>query len=222
MRDRRSLLKALTALPVIGGVIAILSPLFRYLKPNYEPWRIDTTAGDASQGGPQVIGKTTALAKPWDYFYFNYVQKYPQYDPTGFKASNIPGVAIRVPKKVRVVNPQVGYVGYDGETDVVLFQRICPHLGCIFEFVPLWQNVTAGFGGFTPPASERHALMACPCHFSIYDPSYPGYPGNVISGPAPRGARLFHYTIQGDNIIVDGAESGGLARCPGCDGKEEA
>ena len=213
-RDRRSLLKALTALPVIGGLIAILSPLFEYLKPNYKPGEVNTIASDAAQGGAQVVGKTTALAKAWDYFYFNYVQKYPQYDPTGFKASNIPGVAVRLPKKVKAVNPHVGYVGYEGETDIVLFQRICPHLVCIFEFVPLWQNVTTGFGGFTPPDWERHALMACPCHFSIYDPAYPEYPGNVISGPAPRGARLFHFKIQGQDIVVDGAESGGLARAP--------
>ncbi|HKV45543.1 MAG TPA: hypothetical protein VJT32_12860 [bacterium] len=208
--DRRGWLKALTALPVLGGVIAILSPFFRFLKPNDRPWGIFTVAPDTPKGGAQIVGKTTALPKPWDSLYFTYVQKYVQYDPTGFKAANIPGVAIRLPRKVKFTNAQ-GFVGYDGETDIVLFQRICPHLGCIFDYVPVWQNVTSGYGGFTPPAFEQHALMACPCHFSIYNPEYPGDPGNVISGPAPRGARYFHFEIRGEDIVVDGAELGGIA-----------
>jgi arsenite oxidase small subunit len=208
--DRRGLLKALTALPVLGGLVAILSPFFRYLKPNDQPWGIFTVAPDTPKGGAQIVGKTTALQKPWDSFYFTYVQKYVQYDPTGFKAANIPGVAIRLPQKVKFTNVQ-GFVGYEGETDIVLFQRICPHLGCIFDYVPVWQNVTSGYGGFTPPADEQHSLMACPCHFSIYNPAYAGDPGNVISGPAPRGARYFHFKIQGEDIVVDGAELGGIA-----------
>jgi arsenite oxidase small subunit len=219
--DRRGLLKALTAIPVIGGVIAILSPLFRYLKPNDRPWQIFTIAPDAPAGGPQVVGSTRALEKPWDYFYFTYVQKFVQYDPTGYKASNIPGVAIRLPKKVKFANAQ-GYVGTSGETDIVLFQRICPHLGCIFNYEPDWHNVTAGYGGFTPPGWEQHALMACPCHFSIYDPEYPGDPGNVISGPAPRGARYFEFHIDGENIVVTGAELGGIARAAPAEGSRDA
>lgn len=212
--DRRKLLRAITAIPVVGGLVASLSPLFRYLKPNDKPWQIFTVAPDTAQGGAQVVGTLAQLQKPWDYFYFTYVQKYPQYDPVGYKASNIPGVAVRLPQKVKFVNAE-GYVGYEGETDIVLYQRICPHLGCIFEYVPNWQNVTAGFGGFVPPGWEQHALMACPCHFSIYDPAYPGDPGNVISGPAPRGARYFHFRIEADKIVVDGAESGGIAFRPG-------
>jgi Rieske Fe-S protein len=104
-----------------------------------------------------------------------------------------------------------GFVGFRGETDIVLFSRICPHLGCIFNFVPDWHTVTAGYGGFVAPRWERHALMACPCHFSIYDPEYPGDPGNVISGPAPRGARYFRFEIRGEDIVVTGAEPGGIA-----------
>jgi Rieske Fe-S protein len=208
--DRRRFLKAITALPIIGGLIALLSPLFRYLKPNDRPWQIFSIASDTPRGGAQVVGRTTQLAKPWDYFFFTYVQKYVQYDPTGYKDTNIPGVAIRLPKKVRFANTE-GYVGYSGDTDIVLFSRICPHLGCIFNFVPEWHNVTTGYGGFVPPTREKHALMACPCHFSIYDPEYPGDPGNVISGPAPRGARYFRFVIRGEDIVVTGAEGGAIA-----------
>jgi Rieske Fe-S protein len=207
---RRGLLKWLVALPVLGGLIALLSPLFRYLKPNDGPWQIFTIDPDLPKGGAQVVGRTTALAKPYDFFYFTYVQKFVQYDPTGFKAANIAGMAVRLPTKVKFVNSS-GFVGYKGETDIVLFQRICPHLGCIFNYIPDYHEVTAGYGGYVPPDFEKHALMACPCHLSIYDPSFPNDPGNVISGPAPRGARYFEFEIRGEDIVVTGAELGGIA-----------
>jgi Rieske Fe-S protein len=207
---RRRLLKWLTAIPVLGGLVAVLSPLFRYLKPNDGPWQIFTIDPDLPKGGAQVVGSTSALAKPYDFFYFTYVQKFVQYDPTGYKAANIAGMAVRLPKKVKFVNSS-GFVGYKGETDIVLFQRICPHLGCIFNYIPDWHEVTAGYGGYVPPDPEKHALMACPCHLSIYDPSYPNDPGNVISGPAPRGARYFEFEIRGQDIVVTGAELGGIA-----------
>jgi Rieske Fe-S protein len=207
---RRRLLKWLTAIPVLGGLVAVLSPLFRYLKPNDGPWQIFTIDPDLPKGGAQVIGSISALAKPYDFFYFTYVQKFVQYDPTGYKAANIAGMAVRLPKKVKFVNSS-GFVGYKGETDIVLFQRICPHLGCIFNYIPDWHEVTAGYGGYVPPDPEKHALMACPCHLSIYDPSYPNDPGNVISGPAPRGARYFEFEIRGEDIVVTGAELGGIA-----------
>jgi Rieske Fe-S protein len=209
--DRRRLLKSLPALPVIGGILAILSPFLRFLKPNVKPYEIPLTASDAPTGVPQVVVKTTSLQKPFDFSYFTYVQQYPQYDPTLFKKANIAGVAVRLPKKVKFIQPTSGFVGFEGETDIALFSRICPHLGCIFNFIPDWHEVTAGYGGYVPPGWEHHSLMACPCHLSIYDPAYPEYPGNVISGPAPRGARFFRFEIKGDDIVVTGAEEGGIA-----------
>ena len=209
--DRRGLLRILIALPIVGGLLAVLSPLLRFLKPNDGPFQLPLTKHDEPQGGAQVVGRTTSLQKPWDYFYFTYVQQYPQYDPTGYKKANIAGVALRLPKKVKFANAN-GFVGYaQGETDIVLFQRICPHLGCIFNFIPDWHEVTAGYGGYVPPSFEQHALMACPCHLSIYDPLYPNDPGNVISGPAPRGARYFQFEVQGEDIVVTGMEQGGIA-----------
>jgi Rieske Fe-S protein len=207
---RRKLIRMLLGIPVIGGILAAIWPLLRYVKPNESPYGIPLTMADTPRGGAQIVGTTRSLGKPWDYFYFTYVQKFVQYDRAGYETENIPGVAIRLPRKVRFINTQ-GYDGHTGETDLVLFSRICPHLGCIFNFIPEWHNVTTGYGGFVPPKWEQHPLMACPCHFSIYDPSYPADPGNVISGPAPRGARYFRFTIQGENIIVTGAEVGAIA-----------
>lgn len=209
--DRRKLLNAMIGIPIIGGLLAILSPLLRYLKPNDGPYQVPLTKADAPSGGAQTVGKASDLQNPYDYFYFTYVQQYAQYDPTGFKKANIAGVAVRLPKKVNFVQPESGFVGFEGETDIALFQRICPHLGCIFNFIADWHEVTAGYGGYVPPKWEQHSLMACPCHLSIYDPSYPDYPGNVISGPAPRGARFFRFEIRGEDIVVTGAEVGGIA-----------
>jgi Rieske Fe-S protein len=212
--DRRRLLRTLTAIPIVGGTLAVLSPLLRFLKPNDGPYQVPLTAGDTPSGGAQVVGSVAALQKPWDYFYFTYIQSYPQYDVDGSKKATIAGVALKLPEKVKFVNAS-GYVGFEGgDTDVVLFQRICPHLGCIFNFIPDWHEVTAGYGGFVPPKSEQHSLMACPCHLSIYDPTYPNDPGNVISGPAPRGARYFKFQIKGQDIVVTGTEVGGIADCP--------
>jgi Rieske Fe-S protein len=208
--ERRRYLRAIVAMPVIGGLLAVLSPLLRYLKPDNKPYEVPLTAPDAAIGGAQVVGSTRDLKRPWDFFYFIYVQKYVQYDATGNKATNIPGVAIRLPRKVKFANLQ-GYEGHPGETDIVLFSRICPHLGCIYNFEPDWHNVKIGYGGFTPPRWEQHALMACPCHFSIYDPLYPGDPGNVVSGPATRGARYFRFEIRGEDVVVTDAESGAIA-----------
>lgn len=209
--DRRRLIRTLTALPIVAGLLAVLSPFLRFLKPNDGPFQLPLTKTDEPQGGAQVVGQTASLQKPWDFFYFTYVQQYPQYDPTGYKKANIAGVAVRLPKKVKFVNA-TGFVGYaQGETDIVLFQRICPHLGCIFNFIPDWHEVTAGYGGYVPPNFEKHALMACPCHLSIYDPTYPNDPGNVISGPAPRGARYFQFEVRGEDIVVTGMEQGGIA-----------
>jgi Rieske Fe-S protein len=210
---RRRLVRILTRIPVVSGILAVLSPLLRYVKPNERPYGFPLTQADTPEGGAQIVGTTASLAKPWDYFYFTYVQKFVQYGQVGYEAENIPGVAIRLPRAVRFVNAQ-GFDGYSGKTDIVLFSRICPHLGCIFNFIPQWRDVTTGYGGFTPPTWEQHPLMACPCHFSIYDPTYPRDPGNVISGPAPRGARYFRFEIQGENIVVTGAEIGAIAEAP--------
>jgi len=180
--NRRRLLQVLTRIPVIGGILAILSPLLRYVKPNERPYELPLTQADAPTGGAQIVGKTASLAKPWDYFYFTYVQQFIQYDPARYEAENIPGVAIRLPGKVKFVNAQ-GYDGHLGETDIVLFSRICPHLGCIFNFIPSWHNVTTGYGGFVPPKWEQHPLMA----------------------------RFFRFGIRGEDIVVTGAEVGAIA-----------
>ncbi len=213
--DRRKFLKLVTTLPILGGLVALISPLLRFLKPNVERFKIYAPTLDDAPKGEAIIAATLAdVAKPFDFKYFVFTQKYPQYTPEGFKAANVPGVVIRLPNKVRLPWGWAKDIGKQptlAEGDIIVFSRICPHLGCIFNFVANWKEVTAGYGGYVPPETRQHALMACPCHLSIYDPADPQTPGRVLSGPAPRPPRTFLYQIQGENILVTDVEAGGIA-----------
>jgi Rieske Fe-S protein len=213
--DRRTFLKALSAIPVLGAVGAFLAPVLRYLKPNLEPGLgvpqgkvpPNLSEGDLPKGEPLPIATLDELREPWSSKFFVFTQNYPQYTPERAKAATVPGVAIKLPWKLSFP----GYQGGKEPTDIVIFSRICPHLGCIFNYVPNWREVTAGYGGYVPPEGRRHGLMACPCHLSIYDPADRELPGRVLSGPAPRPPRYFTYEIRDGVIVVTGAEPGGIA-----------
>ncbi len=223
LMERRKFLKLVTTLPVLTAVAALVSPLLRFLKPNVEKFKIYApTALDSARGEVITVATLREVANPWDYKYFVFTQKYPQYTPEGFKAANVPGVVIRLPYKIALYDPatgqgplrwarDIGKTPKVTESDLIIFSRICPHLGCIYNFVPNYKEVTAGYGGYLPPPPRQHALMACPCHLSIYDPADPQLPGRVLSGPAPRPPRTFLYEIQGENIIATDVEPGGIA-----------
>jgi Rieske Fe-S protein len=212
--DRRKFLKGLAALPILGGLAAYGAPILRFLKPNLQPGLglpkgqiQDLAIMDVPTGGALNLGPVTELAEPWASRYFVYTQQFAQYTPQRSKAATVPGVAIKLPNKIKFK----GYKDGREETDIVMFSRICPHLGCIFNFVQNHQEVTAGYGGYTPPPDRRHGLMACPCHLSIYDPADASVPGRVISGPAPREPRFMTYEVRDGNLYVTGAEPGGIA-----------
>lgn len=208
--NRRTFLRMIMGVPAFGAVAAALSPLLRYLKPNLTPYKLNPlTVGDKPQGSPVVAATLSELREPWSYKYFTFVQEYPQYTPEGFKNATVPGVVIRLPRKIVLPWEWAG-VGRK-ESDVIAFSRICPHLGCIFNYVPEWKEVTAGYGGYVPPPDRRHALMACPCHLSIYDPADPDVPGRVLSGPAPRPPRSFLFDVKDGEIVITDVEPGGIA-----------
>jgi len=214
--DRRRFLKIAAGLPITAGLVAFGSPLLRFLKPNVDPFALLTPAAhDEPVGEPVVAATIDELKNPWDFKYFVYTQKYPQYTPDGFKSAAVPGVVLRLPNKIRLpwdwVKKATGETPPFTESDIIIFSRICPHLGCIYNFVREWKEVTAGYGGYVPPTQRQHALMACPCHLSIYDPADPTVPGRVLSGPAPRPPRTFFYSIEGDRILAKRVESGGIA-----------
>lgn len=221
---RRRFLKLATAAPVAAALAALASPLLRLLKPNVE--RLDPlppdpeigllapTIHDRPRGEAIVAANLSEVSKPWDFKYFVFAQRYPQYTPEGFKVANVPGVVIRLPYKIRLPLGWAQSIGKEPkviESDLIVFSRICPHLGCIYNYVPNYKEITAGYGGYAPPPQRQHALMGCPCHLSIYDPADQQTPGRVLSGPAPRPPRTFLFEIQGQNIVVTDVEPGGIA-----------
>lgn len=221
--ERRRFLKLVTTVPALAAVAALVSPLLRFLKPNVEKFKIYApTVLDTPRGETVIAATLSEVPKPWDFKYFVFTQKYPQYTPLGFRAASVPGVVIRLPFKLTLYDPgagrgplawarEIGKVPKVTESDIIVFSRICPHLGCIFNFIPNWKEVTAGYGGYVPPDSRKHALMGCPCHLSIYDPADRQAPGRVLSGPAPRPPRSFLFEIQGESIVVTDVEPGGIA-----------
>ncbi|MGH2405030.1 MAG: ubiquinol-cytochrome c reductase iron-sulfur subunit [bacterium] len=213
--ERRRFFKWALGLPAAVGLAAMVSPLLRFLKPNVDAFKIYApNLRDVPRGERKVAATLPEVSKPWDFKYFVFTQKYPQYTPEGFKAANVPAVVVRLPEKIRLPlewAKQLGLQPKMSESDLYVCSRICPHLGCIFNYVPNWREVTAGYGGYIPPPNRRHALMACPCHLSIYDPADAEVPGRVLSGPAPRPPRTFLFEIEGENIIVTAVEPGGIA-----------
>lgn len=213
--NRRGFLKLATAVPALGALAALASPLLRMLKPNVGKFKLlAPTAQDAPRGEAIVAAHLDEVSKPWDFKYFVFTQRYPQYTPEGFKAANVPGVVIRLPYPIRLPVGWAKDIGQEPkvtESDIIVFSRICPHLGCIYNYVPNYKEITAGYGGYAPPSQRQHALMGCPCHLSIYDPADREVPGRVLSGPAPRPPRTFLFEIQGPNIVVTVVEPGGIA-----------
>jgi Rieske Fe-S protein len=221
--ERRNFLRLATTIPALAALAALVSPLLRLLKPNVEKFRIYApTVRDTPRGEAIVAATLREVVRPWDFKYFVFTQKYPQYTPEGFKAASVPGVVIRLPRKIRLYDPatgrgplawarQIGKTPSVTDSDLVVFSRICPHLGCIFNYVPDYREITAGYGGYVPPPDRRHALMGCPCHLSIYDPADPQVPGRVLSGPAPRPPRTFLFEVRGEDIVITDVEPGGIA-----------
>lgn len=213
--NRRRFLKLVTAVPALGALAALASPLLRMLKPNVGRFKLlQPTSEDVAKGEKIIAARLSEVEKPWDFKYFVFTQRYPQYTPDGFKTANVPGLVVRLPYKIKLPlawAKDIGKTPAVEESDLIVFSRICPHLGCIYNFVANYKEVTAGYGGYAPAPPRQHALMACPCHLSIYDPADRQVPGRVLSGPAPRPPRTFLFEIQGENIVVTDVEPGGIA-----------
>jgi Rieske Fe-S protein len=113
-------------------------------------------------------------------------QSYIEYNPEGKEVRQIPGYIVKLPTG-----------------DVVAYSRICPHLGCIFNFVKDPAECAKGYN-FTP----TYPVFACPCHLSVYDIANGG---KVVSGPAPRPPRSFEVKKVGEEYQVLTLEAGGIA-----------
>jgi len=183
--SRRVFVRTAAAVPLAMTFGLLASPLLRFLRPTIKPLDL---LGPSDQPHPlkDVSFKESDFPDTWTCLPFTFSQTYKEYNPEGMEVRNIPGFAVRLPS---------------GE--VVAYSRICPHLGCIFNFVKDPEECAKGYN-FKP----NGPVFACPCHLSVYDIAQGG---KVVSGPAPRPPRKFEVKTEGDKITVVSLEAGGIA-----------
>lgn len=203
--NRRDFLKYALSLPLLGGLMLFASPLFRYLKPTAGVFPHGlVSAPDKPSKIKDVTFSLADFPEPWTVKEFLYEQSNPEYTREGKQISKIPGFALRVP----------GTSADDFKFVVV--SRICPHMGCIFNYVPDPHVCAEGYN-YTPPKGTP--VFACPCHLSVYDPlqttELGGVTlfGKVVSGPAPRPPRKFDVKVDTASrmLIVEQLEQGGIS-----------
>lgn len=186
---RRLALKTLASIPLAFTFGLAVSPLLRYLRPTIKP--LDLTQASDQPAPLEPVSFTDAdFSADWTCIPFMFNQSYKEYNPEGLEVRKVPGFAVKLPKE------------YGG--DVVAYSRICPHLGCIFNYVPDPAEVARGYNysGATRP------MFCCPCHLSVYDIANGG---KVVSGPAPRPPRSFEIKREGDKVTISKLEAGGIA-----------
>jgi arsenite oxidase small subunit len=71
---------------------------------------------------------------------------------------------------------------------------ICPHNKCTIMYVTDVDMVRDSFN-----VETRTPALACPCHFSVFDPAQGG---RVIGGPAPNPPLQLHVEVRGDDVFV--------------------
>ena len=65
----------------------------------------------------------------------------------------------------------------------VSFDAVCTHLGCTVKYEP------------------ENARIHCACHGGVYDPNT----GNVVSGPPPKGLRVYRVEVKDAQVNVSRA-----------------
>ncbi|MBY0405722.1 MAG: ubiquinol-cytochrome c reductase iron-sulfur subunit [Cyanobacteria bacterium] len=215
--NRRLFLKFFLAIPVLGSLGLFFSPFVRYLRPSLGPianttidikgnplkdWKGQgglVTPPDMPKGEKEITFSVDSFPSVWSFQDFNFTQKSKEYTFQHFQTTKIPGYVVRIPDKP------------NGEKDFMVVSRICPHMGCVFNFLDDPKAVSAY------NYAAQHPMFACPCHLSVYDPLQKQdvgtnqLRGKVVSGPAPRPPRRFEYSIKGDNLLITSVESGGIS-----------
>jgi arsenite oxidase small subunit len=72
---------------------------------------------------------------------------------------------------------------------------ICPHNKCTIMYVP---DVNMARDSFNVETSTP--VLACPCHFSVFDPAQNG---RVIGGPAPNPPLQLRVEVRGNDVFVN-------------------
>lgn len=185
MITRRDLLKFFLALPVLGTLFAALSPLLRFLKPSIKPFNF-MQPPDLPKSLEPVVFDLSLFPNDFDFQAFNFTQVNKEFTALGQQIRQIPGFAVKLPNN-----------------DFAIYSRICPHLGCVFNFVKNPDDVAKGYN-FRP----NGPVFACPCHLSVFDILQEG---KVVSGPAPRPPRKFYFKVENNKLVITDLESGGVA-----------
>jgi Rieske Fe-S protein len=183
---RRTILKTVAALPLAATFGLLASPFLRFLLPTRKPLDILGKSDQPLAEPPIPIFTDADLKDTWTCIPFMFTQSYIEYNPEGKEMRQIPGYIVKIPNG-----------------DVVAYSRICPHLGCIFNFVKEPEECKKGYN-FLPAGP----VFACPCHLSVYDIAQGG---KVVSGPAPRPPRSFEVKKEGSEYKVLSLEAGGIA-----------
>src|SRR5580658_2263205 len=184
--NRRTVLKTVAAIPLAATFGLLISPLLRYLRPTLKPLDVFGPSDQPIAEAPVPTFKESDFPDTWTCLPFMFKQSYIEYNPEGRETRQIPGFIVKIPNG-----------------DIVAYSRICPHLGCIFNFVKDPEECKKGYN-FLPAGP----VFACPCHLSVYDIAQGG---KVVSGPAPRPPRSFEVKRDGDQIKVTSLEAGGIA-----------
>jgi len=203
--NRRTLIRALLGIPILGALLVWLNPLLRFVKPTTGPGEL-APAPEQPISEPLVVGSLDEIAEPWSHKEFVYLQETPEYTLARTQRSEVPGFVVRLPDTA----PGIEVTRPDGSTaKILVVSRICPHLGCIFQYVT---NVERIRTFYQHPRAEERPHFGCPCHLSVYDlmqtQVIAGRPvqGRVVAGPSPRPPRGFTFTVHSDQVIVTGVE----------------
>ena len=214
MIDRRTILKGITALPILGALGGLSAALLSYLKPTTKPLSLPTTEKPLSK--PYVAAILEDFENEYDVKEVIFTQQTIEYSDRGKQSTDILGYVVRIPngvldpKEVGVGqgDKRLGYAvaDYNGtQYSMVAVSRICAHLGCIFQYHTK-EEVCSGFNY----CGGKNNLFSCPCHLSVYNPAEAQevngmkLPGHVVSGPAPRTPFPFEFTIEGNQVIIKG------------------
>lgn len=210
--DRRTILKGLMALPILGVFASLGAVLVSYLKPTEEPLGIPTTEKPLNKD--LIAASLDEFKEDYAYKEFVFTQETVEYSARGKQAADIPGFIVRIPNdkmdptKVGIgpsnLRRGFGVAEFNGQKySVVVVSRICAHLGCIFQYKPP-AEVCSGFNY----CAGKNPMFSCPCHLSVYDPTQAqnvngaDLAGRVVSGPAPRTPFPFDFVIEDGKIII--------------------
>lgn len=185
-KTRRTMLRVIAGTPVALTVTVLASPVLRFLRPTLAPLDMLGSSDQPDADPPIPTFSEDMLPSPWTCIPFVFNQSYTVYNPEAKEVRTVPGFIVRLPNN-----------------DIVAYSRICPHLGCIFNFVKDPEECEKSYN-YKP----NGPVFACPCHLSVYDIAQAG---KVVSGPAPRPPRKFELKREDNQIRVVSLEAGSIA-----------